>query len=156
MPLSIDIKIEEHREIAFPKRCMLCGSECGSEVARIRANPTGWYGMFPWLLGRTKRLAIPAHAACGKKLRRSILRRNLLLLVVVAIALVVVLRLEMEKLPAMATLVVSALIPVIWQVIYPPAFEFTNSRGLYELSFRDKSYAREFADLNGLPFEHDA
>ena len=55
MPLSTDVIVRQEA-VTFPQKCVVCGEAVDDEKVQLRANPSGFYGVIPWLLGRGKKL----------------------------------------------------------------------------------------------------
>ena len=132
----------------FPDRCVVCGGHADGKQVTLRGNPAGLHGMLPWLLGRTRRLSIPAHRSCGAPLKRRVLLRTLTTLLLTTAAVITGISLGLPAWQTVAAAALVAAVPVALQVVDPVAFEFTYRSGRYELELRDTSYAQELAELN--------
>ncbi len=145
--LSSDVVVRRE-SVEFPPRCVVCGGEADGETIGLRGNPTGLFGVIPWLLVRTKRLEVPAHRRCGTRLRRAILLRNLALIIGVTAAVILAMCLGLGKWQSIGLVIAGLSIPTAWQVVRPLPFEFTHHRDHFKLMFADRDYAREAAAMN--------
>ncbi|MCW1886336.1 hypothetical protein OKA04_16480 [Luteolibacter flavescens] len=149
MTLSTDVTIEKET-VAFPSKCIACGEASQpDEVVKLRANPVGFFGMTPWIFGATAKLVVPAHRGCGVRLSRAIFLRSFSSLVFITVVGVVAVLWGLSKWQALGVTLFAVLLPLLWQVLHPLAFEFTHRSGSYKLMFRDPGYAREVAEMNG-------
>jgi hypothetical protein len=155
MPLSTEVIVRKD-EVTFPKKCVVCGGAVNDENTRLRGNPVGFHGVIPWIFGATKRLDVPAHPECGSRLSRSLWIRNSALVVGVTVVLGVAVFLGLTKWQAVGLALAAIGVPIFWQVIRPPPFEFTHRSGQFKLMFLDPAYAREVAILNDGELEDDA
>lgn len=154
MPLSIDVIV--HREsVVFPQRCVICDLEAIGEVVELRGNPVGLFGVIPWLLRRTRKLAVPAHAHCGSRLARAILARNLSLIIGVTAVVILAIPLGLSKWQAIGLAATLIVLPILWQVMRPLPFEFTHHGDCFKLMFSNRSYARDVAELNDGQIDDD-
>ena len=77
MALASTVQVKCEPPPRFPDRCVLCNQSCDAERIQLAGNPAGRFGGFLWIGGLSGRLTVPAHTACGLKLRRSLRWRNL-------------------------------------------------------------------------------
>ena len=149
LELSTEVSIPGDT-VKFPSRCVVCGADLDTgDTVTLRGNPVGFNGVIPWLLRRTKLLAVPAHAHCGAPLARQLLRRNLMPIALITIVIIVaVIFLNVPKWPTIAICVALLIFHGLWEVCHPPAFEFTHRWSRFKLSFRDPDYARDVAAIN--------
>jgi hypothetical protein len=63
--------------------------------------------------------------------------------------------LDLAKWQAVGVAVAAIALPIIWQVIRPLPFEFTNHGDYYKLAFSDGGYARAVAALNNGEIDDD-
>ena len=147
MPLSTDVIVRKE-VVVFPRKCVVCRQPVDGEVVGLRGNPVGFHGVVPWLLGRTRRLEVPAHRDCGAKLARAMALRNLSLIIGVVVVLACAVSLGLTKWQVIGLAVAAIAVPIVYQVIRPLAFEFTHQSGRFKLMFLDPGYARETAGLN--------
>lgn len=155
MPLSTDVIVRKE-DVAFPPRCISCDRTIGDgEEVTLRGNPVGLHGVIPWLFDATRKLRVPAHRKCGVRLSRAILMRNLFLVIGITVVAILAVKLGLSKWQAFGTIAAAIVIPVLWQVLRPLAFEFTHHSDYFKLTFRDLYYARDVAALNDGELEDD-
>ena len=74
--------------------------------------------------------------------------RNLLLVIGTVIVAILAVKMGLSKWQAVGAIAAAIVIPVLWQILRPLAFEFTHHSDHFKLTFRDPSYARDVAALN--------
>ncbi len=147
---SFYVEVQDKRKICFPRRCIVCGKNVDNSMIEFPSNPVGFFGGFIWQLGLSKKISIPAHRACGLRLKRNNLFRNISLFSLATITLVIGIYLDLSRWQVYGLLLVLLIPPVYWQEKNTPPFEFRLEDEIYEFRFADKEYAQEFADLNGV------
>ena len=150
---GFDVRVPSNQTPKFPDCCVVCGLSAAEETVMLRANPAGQrHALLIWLLGRTHRILIPAHWTCGRHLRRSLFRRNIVIATPLLLAIGVAKPLGWINIWHFLIMVVGIIIPILWwQVSYPIPAEFTYRQDEgYIFTFRDRRYAMVFADLNGV------
>ena len=110
-------------------------------------------GYFAWLFRRTRKVDVPAHELCAKKLSRAVQGRTLVLLILTTIPIGVGIVREWDT---WVIVLASFLVFVIvgrWQSARPLPVEITHLGYKMEFTFRDRGYAEQFASLNGSSVE---
>ena len=155
MPLSVTCKLSKDRQPMFPDRCVVCLREEPGATARVAAKgpsrsvAKGWFSV-----------SVPACPDCGSRLRWQSTWRFLRTIVVAGVAMsgAAVLFYKMGFRDAVlggisfAVLVAAMIVLVGWEMFHPPEFKIDVGPANVDYEFRDREYAHEFAELNGLKF----
>lgn len=144
---SYDVLVNRDIKVLFPNMCVVCKDKCNSRE-KIRANPDGYFGMWIWLFGGTKQISVPCHIECSKKLKKSLLKQNLLLLVLVIPALILSIYYDLNRFILLIIAIAFMLPAILWQVYKPPPIEFQKIGDEILYTFKDKDYAIRFASIN--------
>jgi hypothetical protein len=144
---SYDVFVNRNIKVQFPNICVVCKETC-SDKEIIRANPDGYFGMWIWLFGGTKQISVPSHPECSKKLKKSLLKRNLFLLALVIPALIFNIYYDLNRFILLIIALVFMLPAILWQIYNPPPLEFHKNGDEILYTFQDQDYAKRFASIN--------
>jgi len=155
MATSASLRLPWDRPPRWPDRCIACGHEAPESTAHLRYDWGGDSILWPFVAkGRTAEADVPCCRACKADFERRHARRNRWLdrLVVGAILVCLVVVWVVIGRPSLILAFVSAilvLVPVAWWALrHPLALEISADETGIEYSFRDESFASEFAALN--------
>lgn len=156
---TFDIKLPAILRPKFPDRCVGCEAEHPGRTATIKVAGPG--GLFSWeeeaVFGfydtsiKTVKLEIPACPGCAAALERRHFWKSVALYLSgfgAAAAMVVLIVLHLPTWLAIAAGLLVLLLPVIWELKYPPAFTITPLYDTVNYEFRSSRCAHEFMELN--------
>ncbi len=146
---TYDIFINIEKEIIFPSYCPVCLLECDTTF-QIKANPDGYFGYHKWLLGQTKKYTIPLHKECYQSTKRTLLKRNFLLLGLATIFIPLAIWFDMTKWEAILGLLIVTGPIIFWQIRNPPPIEIVKAGNTVNFTVSSENYATELAALNGV------
>jgi len=148
MTIGYEVVVDEREHVVFPAKCVVCGKLREGPSVSVQGNPVGYFGMWKWQFGLNQKIALPAHPGCGAQLKKGILWRQMALVAGAILALTAAIYSDSGRVGAVGLSLVLLIPPILWQIHNPLPIEFLVSRGKIEFTFKDHSYADEFAALN--------
>lgn len=147
--IGFDVLIENKNQIIFPNVCPVCMRDGQLQSAVITPSSSGWWGVWKWLFGTDTKQFVPMHLACARKLKMSLLLRQIVIQLLLLPFIGIAIYYELGRyITAIGALVIVAP-ALIWQCFNPPKLEVTNhSDEEINFCFADEVYAKEFAELN--------
>lgn len=121
---------------------------------RVWTASIGWRTLLFWHFGTFYSVEVPACGPCGRRLRAMRVAKLavtcVLTFAAVAVAMWVLAsyRGPLKKWLAMLITLTCLLPYVLWEVVFPPAFDVTCFSETVDFEFRDPAYAAEFELLN--------
>ena len=155
MGLSHDVRLRKVITPIYPDRCVVCQRPGPDAHVSVWTHSIGWHTFVFWHFGRLFRAKVPACAACRRRFNRHKWLRWGLNGVMLAAALWLVLYLLGEyQGPLRKWVWMGAALLVLapyWliEAFYAPAVALTAYSDEVDYEFADRSYAVEFARLNG-------
>ena len=156
MPRSISCRLSKERQPTFPDRCVVCKKEKPAATARVVAKGPSRSLLRDWFT-----VVVPACPRCGFRLRWQAALRSASTVVIAGVAMgaAALVSFELGFRDAalggisFGVLVVAMIGLVAWQRSHPPEFKIEVGFVNVDYEFRDRQYAVEFAELNGLKFQ---
>ncbi len=156
MALGTDVVLKDDADVLFPEKCVVCGLPTEYKTDRLEADPPpSYFGGFKWLAGKTGSLRFPLHSRCSDKLKNQLSFRNLLIFGFVIIISVIGIYHGLNRWEII-TLGLLLILPIaLWQMHNPPPVTFTVDDGIITFTFKDRSYAVNFAEINNTTIERN-
>jgi len=144
------------RKPDFPKICAICGSRKAEDLVSILINDEEsrvdfYFYKFPVSPASGPLLEIPVHDSCARAFRNHFLKRLALSVLGAAAIVAIGIFSSFSFWISIIAAVIMALLFLGPEISKPAPVEFGRSMdGKYALWFKDASYAREFARMNGV------
>lgn len=154
MTVSTDVNLPKGQPPVFPDRCVACGADHPGGAYRASTNAIGWWTLAFWTFGRRFTVEVPACEPCRDRMRRQrwvqivVDATAIVIGVSVAISLLHSYHGAFKKWLVLVITLVCLLPVVLWETVFPRAFDMTAFTDTVDYEFRDAAYAEEFALLN--------
>ena len=152
--MTSDVNLPKDHEPVFPSRCVRCGEDPLGEQIKLTTQSVSWLGVL-FLGGKFFSIQVPACMPCGYRIRFQRIGSWVATLVLVTVCLVLLWPLVSKLVPLafrrwfIAIFAMICILPqIVWEIVFPPAFDFTAFKKSVDYEFRDVDYAAEFAALN--------
>ena len=154
MPTSTDINLPRDQDPLWPDRCVCCRAAEPNHKTKVWTLAIGWWTILLLSFGSIFLTRVPACPGCARKMQFQRALRWIVCIAICCVGVAITIWLLRNYTgPArvyLATGIASiSIIPfVIWESIFPPAFDMTCYKKSVDYEFKDPMYAMEFEMLN--------